>query len=203
LLSSLTGQLNSLTSLLNPSGALSSVIHSHVLEAGSGITHSAFSGQHVVNLASAGINLLSSAKISNIAPMLPHNGFTTMDIASVAQSLVAGQLGITSDRRLKDNINEHPSVLEDVLKLRLKTFDIKSVNWEYSTIIDEPGRPTFGLIAQEVQEVFPMVVNTSAEYLTLEESKIGLLLLGAFQEFVKETRDEIASLKAEIAELRR
>lgn len=202
ILSSLTTQMTSLTNLINPAGIAAQVLHSHVLDAAAGITHSAFSGQHTVNLGSAGINLLSGIMVSHTAPKLPHNGLTLVsDALQVAKTTISSGFGITSDRRLKSNINDHPSVLEDVLKLRLKTFDILSYNWDTNEILDIPARSTLGLIAQEVQEVFPLVV-TGDDILTLEEGKVGLLLLGAFQEFVKETREEIAGLKKQIAELK-
>jgi hypothetical protein len=203
IVSSLSSQLSALTNLINPAGGgIAQVLHSHVLDKIGGITHSAFNGQHTVNLGSAGINLLSGIMVSHTAPKLPHNGLTLVsDALQVAKTVTGSGFGITSDAKLKSNINNHPAVLEDVLRLRLKTFDVLSYDWDAERVLDIPARPTLGLIAQEVQEVFPLVV-AGDDVLTLEEGKVGMLVLGALQEFVKEARAEIALLKAEISELR-
>lgn len=202
IIASLNSVLSSLTSLLNPAGGGASIIHSHILDASNGISHSAFNGQHIIKLMTDGINLMSKSKVSSTAPVIPHNGLTLVSDALQVSKIVTGAgFGLISDRRLKENINDHPAVLEDVLKLRLKTFDVKTVDWETKACIGDT-RPSLGLIAQEVQKLFPLLVRDDG-FLTLEEGKIGMLLLGAFQEFVMQTRAEITDLRKQIIELKR
>lgn len=194
LLSGLTSQLSSLTSLLNPAGLLSQALHIHLLDKAQGILHSAFQGQHTVKLGSGGIDITSAIKVAHTAPMLPHNGLTLIsDALQVTKGIFGQSFSMLSDRRLKRKIKDHPRVLDKVMALKLKTFDMQSMDWEKEEAL--PGyRPSFGLIAQEVQEVFPEVVK-DGKFLTIEESKIGLLLLAAFQEFVTETRQQLAEMK--------
>jgi Chaperone of endosialidase len=195
LLTSLTTQLSGLSSLLNPSGLQANILHSHILDSAGGITHSAFQGQHTVNLGGGGINLTSATKVAHTAPTLPHNGLTMVsDALQVTKQITGSAFGMLSDRRLKTNINDHPSVLEQVMALKLKTFDVKTVDWESEEEHGSDARASLGLIAQEVQEIFPLVVHGD-KFLSIEESKIGLLLLAAFQEFVLEVRAEIAEMK--------
>jgi hypothetical protein len=197
IMSSLTTQLNSLTGLLNPAGgALAQVLHSHLLDAGSGITHSAFSGQHTVNLSSAGINLLSAISVAHTAPKLPHNGLTIVsDALQVAKSITGQSFGMLSDERLKTNIASLGPVLDKVMRLKIKTFDVKTLDWESGEIQPVDPRPSLGLIAQEMREVLPELVHDDGKYLQIEESKVALVLLAAFQEFVIETRKALAEMK--------
>ena len=195
LLSSLTGQLGNLTNMLNLTG-MSQILHQHILDQVQGIIHSAFQGQHTVKLSSGGIDLTSSQKIAHTAPILPHNGLTTVSDALQVTGGITGQsFGLLSDARLKTNIADLTSVLERVMQLKLKTFDVKTVDWETGEVHASEAKPSLGLIAQELQEVFPELVNDGGEYLTIEEGKVGLVLLAAFQEFVIETRKALAELK--------
>ncbi len=195
LLSSLTSQISSLTSSLNPAGAMSKVLHTHVLDKAQGIMHSVFSGSHTVQLGQAGIALQSAMKIASTAPKLPHNGsVTNSDSVSTTGASIASSFPIISDARLKTDIEDHPSVLDDIMSLKVKRFYVKTVDWENECEHDSPARESIGLLAQDVQKVFPLLVHGD-KFLAIEEGKIGLLLLAAFQEFVTEVRDDLAKLK--------
>ncbi|MEM1326901.1 MAG: tail fiber domain-containing protein [Bacteroidota bacterium] len=67
-----------------------------------------------------------------------------------------------SDKRLKQNIRNYKNALSDIQKLRPTTyqFDTKSSKYSYLNLADELQ---FGLIAQEVAEVFPNLVRQSEE----------------------------------------
>lgn len=216
LLSSLSSQLSSLTSMLNPAGLLSQVLHMHVLDKAKGIIASAFQGQHKTTWDQNGVTHTSSVQVTHQAPLIQHNGNVNMsDILNVVKTIASGanitavtsivgqSFGMLSDLRLKRKVKALRPVLSDVLKLKPSTFEIGHVDW----VTDQPNmdnaKPSLGLIAQQVQDIFPDIVRRNGEYLVLQESKIGILLLGALQEFVTETRAEIQALKAEIAELKR
>lgn len=195
LLSSLTSQMSGLTSLLNPKGSNQQVLHSHILDKLKGIAHSAFQGKHTVELKDSGIDLTSANKVATSAPIIPHNGNTTVsDSLAVTLGITGQSFGMISDERLKSNIEQHEPVLDKVMSLNLKRFDIKTIDWEFQKIHPSAPRPSIGLIAQDVQKIFPGLVSGD-KFLTLEEGKIGLLVLAAFQEFVIEVRKEIAELK--------
>jgi hypothetical protein len=203
LVSSLSGQLTTLTGQLNPSGLLSSVLHSHVLDKLMGIVHSAFQGQHTVQLTSGGININSATQVAHTAPKLPHNGLTLVsDALQVSLGVTAQGFGMLSDRRLKSNIDDLAPVLAKVLALKVKTFDVKAINWDTGELLGDEAKPSLGLIAQDAQEVLPEVVR-DGKYLSIEHDKVTFVLLAAFQEFASETRREIADLKAQIEDLRR
>ena len=100
-----------------------------------------------------------------------------------------GVYGTISDANLKSNIVDTPSKLEDLLKVQIRNFTFK----------DDPSRKQIGVIAQELQEVFPGLVNEDDESGMLKvRSTIMLpILIKAFQEYVALTDDRIAALEAE------
>lgn len=194
LLSSLTGQLGSLTNML-PSG-MSQALHQHILDKAMGIVHSAFQGQHTVQLGSGGINLTSISKVAHAAPMLPHNGLTLVsDALQVTKGITGASFGMLSDERLKTNITDLGSVLEKVLALKVKTFDVKAFDFETNEVLPSDPTPSLGLIAQELQRLFPQLVR-DGKFLSIEYDKLVMVLLAAFIEFASETRRDIAEMKA-------
>ena len=95
---------------------------------------------------------------------------------------------INSDRRLKENVKTVDSALEKVLKLRGVTFDWK-----------KDGRKDVGLIAQEVEQVFPDLVETAPDgYKSVEYSN----LVSPLVEAVKEQQKQIEELRAEVFALK-
>lgn len=204
IISSLTSQVSALTTMLNPTGALSQVLHTHVLDAIKGITHSVFQGQHSVTLGTSGIKVTSTSSVATTSPSIPHNGQVfNSDNTHTTGSDFAAAFPVVSDISLKTNINDHPSVLDDVMSLRLKTFDVKAVDWETGEVHSNRSRASLGIPAQDVQKVFPLMVHDSGKFLAVEESKYGLLAIAALQEFVSETREENARLRDEIEKLKR
>jgi hypothetical protein len=93
-----------------------------------------------------------------------------------------------SDARLKENITDLPSQLSNIMALRPVEFDYK----------DGTGHQ-IGFIAQEVQEVYPDIVNENAEgYLTISGlSKTESRLIKALQEAV----NKIEQLSAKVSAL--
>ena len=109
-----------------------------------------------------------------------------------------------SDYRLKTNITNISSSLDKIKKLRPVEFD-----W----LVDR-DKHEYGLIAQEVEEVLPMLVSEhnaigdTKKFLkeldgtevskTVDYSKLTVLLVGA----MKEQQEQINELKTEIQELK-
>ena len=109
-------------------------------------------------------------------------------------NLYAKAFYASSDRRLKENIKDlNLNCLDLVNNINLREFSWKA---------DEEHKPVIGAIAQELKQVLPEKYahefiggqETDDEYLSINDSKLVYLLIGAIQEQQK----EIESLKAKI-----
>jgi hypothetical protein len=102
-----------------------------------------------------------------------------------------------SDRRLKTDITPAESVLDRILDLPLHRFRYKSS--------DPSKMPELGVIAQEVQPVFPELVGKGdpapegGHYLTVGTTSFGLYACRAIQELADRTDSDVENLQAEIA----
>jgi hypothetical protein len=109
---------------------------------------------------------------------------------------LAGDLNINSDSRLKENISAMQDVSQRLGQLEGKTYSLKS---------DESKAQRIGLIAQDVQKVFPQLVSESVDG-TLSVNYQGLVpvLITAFNEqeekIVKQT-ERINELERLLSEL--
>ncbi len=105
-----------------------------------------------------------------------------------------------SDKRWKTNVETIESSLDKVVKLRGVTFD-----WNNTKYPDKEfsNRKQIGVIAQELEEVFPeLVIEDEDGYRGVDYSKITAVLIEAIKELDKKT-DEIEYLKSEIEEIKR
>lgn len=203
LISSMQSQLSSLLSALDPTGQLAQILHLVQLDKGSGILSSAFQGQHKTTWDQNGVTHSSSSAVTSTAPTLPHNGKTLVsDSLNVTLGIFGQAFNMISDRRLKSRIKALPSVLAKVLALKVKTFNVKSVDWETGKTVGKP-KPSFGLIAQEAQKLFPEIVKQEGKFLTIESDKVAMLVLAAFQEYARQTDHEMAAMRKQIAGLKR
>lgn len=78
----------------------------------------------------------------------------------------------SSDRRLKKNIEDAKDQTENMRKLRLHSFDWK----------DGSGHVPVGLVAQELQEVYPELVKTGEKGLSIDYINMVPYLLKTMQE---------------------
>ena len=76
---------------------------------------------------------------------------------------VAGGVTTTSDERLKDNIQDYPSVLDQVIQLQPRVFDSKYDDYDVGSA---------GFIAQELEDVFPQLIKEHPDTLTLQDSSV-------------------------------
>ena len=101
-------------------------------------------------------------------------------------AVYGGAFYYSSDRNLKTNIQPISNALDKVQQLQGVTFDWK-----------EDGSSSVGLIAQDVEEVFPELVHTDAEgKKSVEYANLVAVLIEA----VKEQQKEIDELKAQLGE---
>ncbi|MEO9870417.1 tail fiber domain-containing protein [Ekhidna sp.] len=97
----------------------------------------------------------------------------------------------TSDRRLKKNIQSLEKPLENVLKLRGVSYQWKD---EFKS-----QRNQIGVIAQEVEEVYPEFVHTNDEGMkAVNYAQMTPVLIGA----IKELNKKVEKLEAENTELK-
>jgi len=108
-----------------------------------------------------------------------------------------GTWSSTSDRRMKSDIkSESPATLLDAaLRLRPVTYYFNAEKDQKRL----PKQPHLGLIAQEVQDVLPGLVDSGSEMLTLDYSTLGVVAVGAVQEQQKQI-DQLADENRELRE---
>ena len=167
------------------------------------VTKAQSTGSNVVQFT----NTTSSGNVFCVGTSINSNGNNTSSfhVRSVTQGvLTAGLLGngtqtFTSDERLKKNIETtRDGYLEDLAKLRVVKY-----NWHNH----EEGTPKeLGLIAQEVEKVFPNLIRTDDDLdlngvtdpKSLKASVIPMMLLKGLQEATK----RIETLEAEVKTLK-
>lgn len=95
----------------------------------------------------------------------------------------------TSDKQFKENVRDIDNALDKVLSIGSKYFD-----WTDSYIEEQGGedgyfitKSDFGVIAQDVQAVFPEAVRTRENgSLAVDYTKLGILSFAAIKELYKE-----------------
>ncbi len=102
--------------------------------------------------------------------------------------LSTGDVNSNSDIKLKTNIKTITNALEKVLSIRGVEFDR----------IDLEGKHQIGVIAQEIEEVFPDLVTENAGIKSVSYGNIAAVLIEA----IKDQQEQINSLKEEIKSLK-
>lgn len=139
-----------------------------------------------------GGTVLNSEIYNSIADYTP-NGLAFKSTASSnnfdGPITSAADITAYSDARLKSDVVTIEGALDKVSALRGVDY-IKD------------GKPSTGVIAQEVEAVKPELVHTADDEIGTKSVAYGNMA-GLFIEAIKELKDEVASLKAEIAELKK
>ncbi len=111
----------------------------------------------------------------------------------------SGIYASVSDRRLKRNIRPLDGILEKVQRLKPSSYAFRS---------DRKKESHLGFIAQDVQTVFPELVNestvgdTDEKILTLEYAGLSVVAIAAVQELLEQQRTENAALRLENREMK-
>ena len=108
----------------------------------------------------------------------------TLDMSAAGAATFNNDVTAFSDARLKDNVETIPNALEKVCAMR-------GVNF---TRNDNNDQPCTGVIAQEMQEVFPVVVKENNDENNTLSVSYGNLV-GVLIESIKELKAEIDELK--------
>jgi hypothetical protein len=113
--------------------------------------------------------------------------------------VAAGNVIAYSDPRLKEDITKIDSPVEKLKKLNGMRF-----RWKQNSILGRPGEYDYGVLANEVQEVFPEIVADTAHdspdgdrYKAVAYDKLVPVLIEA----VKAQQNEIEELKALVKSL--
>lgn len=116
----------------------------------------------------------------------------------VTSTVYAAAFSTTSDSRLKQNIqNLNQSAIENLHLLRPVEYQLKpdSTQYIYKEDAKEMTVNHYGLIAQEVQELFPNIVyDDGAGYLSINYIELIPVLIKSVQEL----STEVAELKAQL-----
>lgn len=123
----------------------------------------------------------------------------TINTANGYINVGSGSIQFSSDKRLKENIENIGNLLDKVLKTEIKTFNF----------IKKPEETCVGVIAQDIQENFKdtplakILVKTNEDgMLSVNETKFVYVLWEAFREYVEKTDKEIERLHEELAKLK-
>lgn len=113
-----------------------------------------------------------------------------------------------SDRRLKSNIQPIGNALSKISLLEGKNYVITTKTKDIEGNILEQTRPQFGLIAQDLELVFPEMVQekalfSNADDETLYKTVDYIQLIPVLIEAIKELKIEIDDLNKQIEELKK
>ena len=138
-------------------------------------------------------------------------GLTGGGTVSLGGSVTLGLAASPSDARFKTNVSQLSHVLEDVEKIRGVSFEWNEV---YASLTgDSTGGREIGVIAQEIEAVYPELVTTSGDenYKSVNYTKLTAVLIEAVKELKAEKdaqqiqivkqQEEIADLRARLARL--
>jgi hypothetical protein len=125
-----------------------------------------------------------------------HSKFVLTPNGEIQASVVV----ITSDARLKTNITPLTNTLEKLTKVRGVLYDW---NDEAKTLGRSTGRREIGVLAQDVEAVFPeLVVNWGKDnYKAVDYGKLTGVLIEAVKELRAEKDAQITTLEARLAAL--
>ena len=163
--------------------------------AGVGLT----AGDNNIVIGNGGVSESATIRIGTVgthtrAFLAGVRGVTTDVNGAVAVMIdPAGQLGtISSSRRFKQNIEDMGDASQALMRLRPVTF-------RYKTSLDPTGSPQYGLIAEEVAEVFPdlVVYEKSGPAETVRYHVLVPMLLNE----VQKDRKTIADLSSRLERL--
>ena len=125
--------------------------------------------------------------IGTSAPAFP------LDVAGAAH---ASSFPTSSDARLKTNISQLTEVLEKIEKIRGVSFDWNEV---YESLGRSTGHREIGVVAQEVEAVFPELVTTWGEqgYRAVDYGRLSAALVEAVKELRAEKDAQLEWLKSQ------
>lgn len=133
-----------------------------------------------------GVNCPGSASESDTLQTVTDRGNTT------TQGITAASFNVSSDIRLKKNVATLTSTLENLRRVRGVSYEWRVNEFPERKFSPEPQ---IGVIAQELEQVYPELVFTDANgYKAVAYDKLSAVLLEA----VKELKAEVDDLKKQV-----
>ena len=123
-----------------------------------------------------------------------NSNFNTSSIVLYAQRVYGPRstFNVVSDRRLKENIKSSKYGLNEIRKINV---------YEYTWKADETNQPHIGVIAQEMQKVFPQGVHKGEDgYLSIDSSWLIYPMVNAIKELDKSVISLQHNLKIKLKE---
>ncbi|MBC7411326.1 MAG: tail fiber domain-containing protein, partial [Bacteroidia bacterium] len=158
-----------------------------------------FNGSFNIATTTDGFSTTGSERLT----ILASNGFTGLGILNPTEKLhvigniLASGVITPSDARYKQNIVTLNNSLNNVLKLRGVTYDMKA---EYKDKGFGTGTQ-IGVIAQELEAVYPQLINTSSDgYKSVDYSKFAPILIEAIKDLNTKHDNDIQQLNAKHTE---
>ena len=121
-----------------------------------------------------------------------HNSDTDLLTVASGSLTIAGDLITSSDTNLKSNISSLGPVLTKLISLNPKRYTMNN---------DKDQKEKIGLIAQDVQAVFPELVDENGEFMSVNYQALIPILISALNEQTKRNeslKQRIESLKSKI-----
>jgi hypothetical protein len=150
--------------------------------------------------AETGSNLLYIENSDSDTPLI-YGDFDIDSVSINGNFNIVGEASCTegiwtsSDIRLKSDISDYDNALAQVMDLRAVTY-----NWnreDYSEM-NFSSRAQIGVIAQELEEVIPELVNTTASgFKSVDYARLSVVLLEA----VKEQQEQIRALEEKVSQI--
>jgi hypothetical protein len=141
--------------------------------------------QEIINLNAGNLRVDENAYIlGNLGIGTTNSG--NCGVLEVLGTVCATDFNSTSDKNLKTNIQKIPDPLDKVLQLNGYTF-----NWK------ETNKESVGVIAQELEEIFPQLVSGVSQKSVNYNGIIAVLI-----ESIKELNQKVEDLTEEVRSLR-
>tara|TARA_X000000368_G_scaffold298809_1_gene237939 strand:+ start:19 stop:531 length:513 start_codon:yes stop_codon:yes gene_type:complete len=136
-----------------------------------------------------------SLEVDNVAvdnATIGHSSDTDLLTVASGSLTLAGDLVTSSDKNLKSNIASLGPVLTKLISLNPKRYTMKN---------DVEQKEKIGLLAQDVQAVFPELVDKNNEYMSVNYQALIPVLISAVNEQTKRNeslKQRIETLKSKI-----
>lgn len=121
----------------------------------------------------------------------------------VAGNIRATEFTTTSDISLKTNINQIAGASDKIMRIKGVSFDFRTEDYPEMGL---PGGTHYGVIAQDLQEILPDMVNEGSDgKLSVAYTELIPILLEAFKEqemVISDRENRIIDLEAENAEIK-
>ena len=134
-------------------------------------------------------------------------GYFTRDIGVEGAGISLEGWFDISDSRLKSNITPISSALEKIAQLSGNSYTLKTPKRDIDGNITMHERVQYGVIAQEVQAIFPEMISENAVFRNLGDETVYKTvkyneLIPVLIEAIKELKDEVDALKLELQNLK-